>query len=162
MSQMSGLERAKNTRASTGGDNLPRSRIVLATICLGLAMILSPTPASAVAPNTETITCQPGQTENSNLGTCQDPTCGPGTQRDPSGNTRYCLPISCPAGETYDANANACLSPPPPPPPKCPNGATGQYEKLSTGVTVIVCPKTLPNHPPPVTTTRPPNAGVGH
>lgn len=152
MSWMSGLERASR-----------RGTVLLASIGLTLAIALpASAPAAAPGGGGETITCEPGQTANTDLGTCQDPVCGPGTERDPSGNTRYCVAIPCTPPMHLDPDTNQCLSTPPPPPPKCPDGSPGKLIHLPTGVTVIQCPKQLPpppRHTPPVTT-QTPNAGV--
>jgi hypothetical protein len=99
----------------------------------------------------ETVSCLPGQEANSDLGICTDPVCGPGEQRDPSGNTRYCVPMKCPPGMVLDSDINQCVPSNPPPNYKCPDGSQGQPHKLSTGVTVIECPKTLPPPTPPLT-----------
>ena len=141
------------------------SAALLATLCLASAMLLVPIRASAVAPTGtgDTITCEPGQTANTDLGICQDPLCGPGTQRDPSGQTRYCVPISCPPGMSVDSTTHQCLSTPPPP-PVCPGGGVGHYETLSTGVRIVVCPKPVqpPPYTPPHVTTQVPNATLSH
>ncbi len=115
-----------------------------------LAVVLYASQGFALEPTNETVFCLPGQTANSNLGICVDPICGPGTQRDPSGNTRYCVPTSCPPGMQLDPNIFQCV---PvhyyPPGNRCPDGSLGQTEQLSSGVTVIVCPNPLPPPPPP-------------
>jgi hypothetical protein len=123
--------------------------LLAAAICLTSTTLVAPTPAAAVAPTNTTVNCEPGQVANKDLGICQDPVCGPGTVRDPTDQTRACVAIPCPGGTII---GNQCVVNPPPP-PKCPNGGIGRLEHLSTGVTIIVCPKTLPpettNPPPP-------------
>jgi hypothetical protein len=159
VSWMSGLPRTSETTRSTAGGAIRLSAQLFASICLTLTTCLFPSWASAVSPNGETLTCEAGQTANKDLGVCQDPTCGPGTQRDPTGETRACVAITCPPGEILVVRT--CL-PIPPPPPRCPNGSIGQPHHLSTGVTVIECPKTLPPPPPPKVTRPTPNAGLSH
>jgi hypothetical protein len=124
------------------------------------AVLLHTNQALALEPTGETVYCQPGQTANSDLGVCVDPVCGPGTQRDPSGQTRYCVQITCPPGMVLDTNINQCV---PnvyyPPGNKCPDGSMGQPYRLSNGVTVIKCPNPLPPPPRP-TVRRPPVPGT--
>lgn len=132
-----------------GSEAMKRSTLLLG-IGLVLTALLRTNQALALEPTNETVNCLPGQTANSDLGVCVDPICGPGTQRDPSGNTRYCVQISCPPGMQLDPNIQQCV---PvhyfPPGNRCPDGSIGQPERLSTGVTVIVCPHQLPPPPPP-------------
>ncbi|MFI4973620.1 MAG: hypothetical protein ACHP84_03660, partial [Caulobacterales bacterium] len=75
MSWMSGLKRTSKIRTSAVDDSIRLHALFLASICLTLAMFLFPGRASAVAPSGETLTCEPGQTANTDLGVCQDPTC---------------------------------------------------------------------------------------
>ena len=97
----------------------------------------------------ETINCLPGQEANSDLGTCQDPICGPGEQRDPSGLTRACVPISCPPGESFNSDINQCVINNPPPVPKCPDGSLGLVHQTSNGIKVVQCPNSPPQEPQP-------------
>lgn len=97
----------------------------------------------------ETVSCLPGQEANSNLGVCVDPVCGPGTQRDPTGQTRYCVAITCPPGETFNTDINQCISVNPPPNHMCPDGSQGTLEQSGTGISAVVGPKSLPPPTPP-------------
>jgi hypothetical protein len=131
-----------------------------AAMALAIAA-LAPAPAAhATAPGGggETIDCEPGQTANTNLGTCQDPMCGVGTERDPTGQTRYCVTIPCGPGQYLLPNSNTCISWPPPP-PRCPGGSIGVLHKLATGVTVISCPR-LPHGPTTSPVTHAPIGGT--
>jgi hypothetical protein len=91
----------------------------------------------------QTETCLPGQTANTELGTCQDPVCGPGQVRDPTGQTRYCVDITCPPGESFNSDINQCVVNPIPPPPKCPDGTVGLVIHEPNGISVVECPKSI-------------------
>lgn len=111
---------------------------------LAMTAVLAPaTRAAAPGGGGETISCAPGQTANTDLGVCVDPVCGVGQERDPTGQTRYCVAIPCPPGQHLLQGTNTCVSTPPPP-PRCPDGSVGTPHRLSTGVTIIDCPKQLP------------------
>jgi hypothetical protein len=98
----------------------------------------------------QTETCLPGQTANTELGTCQDPVCGPGQVRDPTGQTRYCVNITCPPGENFNTDINQCVVNPIPPPPKCPDGTVGIVIHEPNGISVVECPKSLPTGTSPL------------
>jgi hypothetical protein len=132
---------------------------IAGTGAMVLAMtVLPPGPtARADAPGGggETISCEAGQTADSDLGTCVDPICGVGTERDPTGQTRYCVAIPCGPGQQLLANSNTCISWPPPP-PKCPDGSIGIVQRGPSGITLIVCPRHIVNGPPHVIQHQPP------
>jgi hypothetical protein len=131
-----------------------------AAMMLAMAAVAAAPAAHAAAPGGgggETIDCEPGQTANTDLGTCQDPLCGIGTERDPTGQTRYCVTIPCGPGQFLLPNSNQCISWPPPP-ARCPGGSVGVVHRLSTGVTVISCPR-LPHGPPNTTVSHAPITG---
>jgi hypothetical protein len=121
--------------------------------------VASPASAAASSSGGETINCEPGQTANSDLGACVDPVCGAGTQRDPTGRTRSCVAISCPPEEHLQGQT--CVPNFVPPNNKCPDGSVGSLHHLSTGVTVLDCPKQLPpGHTRPRPVSTPPSAGI--
>jgi hypothetical protein len=133
---------------------------LLAGACGAAALVaasLGPAPAvRAAAPGGggETIECEAGQTANTDLGTCVDPVCGIGTERDPTGQTRYCVTIPCPRGQYLLPYSNTCISWPPPP-PRCPGGSIGVPHRLPNGITLIICPRRLPTGQTPPSTHSP-------